>query len=170
MKSSLLICGGIWQCEVTLPPVSDPDFNLQHTHMHSHTQTHTHTTFLWREGRLRENRPPTVLRLKRAEASQISLLQVEETSYAWFCICGTKQCMMSTSHTSDIKSTYACAEGKLGKQIGCTHTHTQYPVVLLRSYFITCIVKNKFRVIDIWRGLFFQKNPFKNVHFYSTQK
>ncbi len=41
LKFSLLIYGGIWQCEVTLPPASNPDFNLQHTHT---THTHTHNT------------------------------------------------------------------------------------------------------------------------------
>lgn len=37
LKPSLLICGEIWQGEVTLPPPCDPEFNLQYTPTHTHT-------------------------------------------------------------------------------------------------------------------------------------
>lgn len=42
-KVFFLISGRTWQCEVTLPPSSDPDFNLlQHTHICTHTYPYTH--------------------------------------------------------------------------------------------------------------------------------
>lgn len=107
-RSSLLICGELWHCEVTSQAIADPDSSLQHT---LHAFTHTHTAFLRREARLRENRPPTVLRLKKAEASQLSVLQVEKISDAWdFYLQGEA---MRAVPPADLKSTYAMLRGTL---------------------------------------------------------
>ena len=109
-RFSFLICGELWHCEVTSQAIADPDSSLQHTlhaftHSHSHTHTRTHRAFLPREARLRENRPPTVLRLKKAEASQLTVLQVEKISDAWdFCLQGEAVCAVPPA---DLKGTYA---------------------------------------------------------------
>lgn len=74
-SSSLPICGGIWQGEVTLPPASDPHFNLQHTNTH-HARGE-------REDREKTDLPPCSVLSAEASQNVLSLLRVEESSYAW---------------------------------------------------------------------------------------
>lgn len=60
---------------MTLPPAFGPDFNLHTYNAHTHIWIQPS---LWWEGRLRENRPPTVWCLKRTEASQNALCLLKD--------------------------------------------------------------------------------------------